>query len=149
IHSDVAPRMPAFPELVAAQLAKSFDSKITLKNFAVGGTSVRDGVAAVEKYVAEKPDLLIVAFGMNDVGRRDPAWFAAATRKLIDGVRKPRPDVEILLVSPMLGNAEWVHTPPAMFPKYRDVLAGFVGPGVALADVTAVWELQMKNKHHF
>jgi hypothetical protein len=34
-----------------------------------------------------------------------------------------------------------------MFFKYRDQLASFVGPGVALADLTRVWEEQLKSKH--
>ena len=50
-------------------------------------------------------------------------------------------------MSPMLGNAEWVHTPRDMFAKYRDELKALAGPGVALADVTAVWELLLKHKH--
>jgi hypothetical protein len=34
-----------------------------------------------------------------------------------------------------------------MFPQYRDALAEFVGPGVALADVTQVWDVLLKSKH--
>lgn len=146
-HADIAPHMPAFPELVAAQLQETSGSPVTLKNLAVGGTSISHGVQSFEKYVAEQPDLLIVAFGMNDVGRRDPVWFKAETQKLIDGVKEALPDVEILLVAPMIGNAEWVHTPREMFPKYRDSLAELTGPHVALADLTSVWALLLEHKH--
>ena len=34
-----------------------------------------------------------------------------------------------------------------MFSKYRDELKKLAGEGVALADVTAVWEMMLKNKH--
>jgi len=146
--SDAPPRMPAFPELVAAALEQRYGGPVTLKNLAVGGTSVRDGVAAVPKYAAERPDLLVVAFGMNDVGRRDPDWFRDETRKLVAGIREALPEVEVLLVSPMLGNPEWVHTPREMFAAYRDALAGLTGAGAAMADVTAAWEILSRHKNH-
>ena len=47
----------------------------------------------------------------------------------------------------MVGHGEWIHTPREMFPKYREALASLTGPGIALADVTAVWETFLKNKH--
>lgn len=142
------PRMPPFPQLFVDQLEATYGSDVALTNLAVGGTSVAQGVEALPKYVAEKPDLLIVAFGMNDVGRRDPAWFGATTKKLLDGIRETLPETEVLLVAPMIGNEEWVHTPREMFPLYRDELAKLAGPGVALADVTSVWATLLQHKRH-
>jgi glutamine amidotransferase-like uncharacterized protein len=84
---------------------------------------------------------------MNDVGRRDPAWFKSQVEILIDRVHKADPEIEIILVAPMLGNAEWIHTPREMFSKYRDALDSLTGPGVALADLTSVWETLLKSKH--
>ena len=84
---------------------------------------------------------------MNDVGRRDPKWFGQQTRAILDKIRAADPTTEVILVSPMLGNAEWVHTPRQMFAKYRDELKALAGPGVALADVTALWELLLRNKN--
>jgi hypothetical protein len=46
----------------------------------------------------------------------------------------------------MLGNAEWIHTPRDLFPKYRDALAALTGPGVALADLTEVWRAMLQSK---
>jgi acyl-CoA thioesterase-1 len=142
-----APNQPGYPDLVAAQLQESFKTKVTLKNRAVGGWSVANGVADLDKLLAEKPDLIVVAYGMNDVGRRDPKWFAQETRKILDGIRKANPEADVILVSPMLGHNEWVHTPREMFAKYRDELKGLTGPGIALADVTQVWTLLLKQKH--
>jgi lysophospholipase L1-like esterase len=141
------PYQPGYPDLVAAQLEASFGGRVTVKNRAVAGWSVENGVADVDKLVADKPDLVLVAYGMNDVGRRDPKWFGQQTKALLDRVRTALPDAEVVLVSPMLGNAEWVHTPRDMFVKYRDALTALAGPGVALADVTVVWELLLKHKH--
>ncbi len=142
-----APHMPAFPELVAAQLQKSYNAPITLKNRAVGGWSIVNGNSDLDKLLEEKPNLILVAYGMNDVGRRNPGWFKEQTKSFIDRVHAAAPETEMILVAPMLGNAEWVHTPREMFAAYRDVLKELTGPGIALADVTAVWTELLKNKH--
>jgi acyl-CoA thioesterase-1 len=141
------PYQPGYPDLVAAQLEASFGGRVTVKNRAVAGWSVANGLADADKLIAEKPDLVLVAYGMNDVGRRDPKWFGQQTKALVDKLRAGLPEAEVVLVSPMLGNAEWVHTPPDMFPKYRDELTALAGPGVAVADVTAAWEVLLAHKH--
>ena len=144
----IAPFQPGYPDLVAEQLRASFQSSVSLKNRSVGGWSVANGVQDLDKLLAEKPNLIVVAYGMNDVGRRDPKWYGDQTRTIIERIRAANPEAEVILVSSMLGNSEWVHTPPEMFAKYRDELKALTGKGVALADATAVWERMMTNKHH-
>lgn len=145
-YTDAPPHMPPYPNLVAAQLSASFGGPVTLRNRAIAGWSIANGIADLEKLLAEKPHLIIVAYGMNDVGRRDPEWFRGQIETFIKRVHESDPSIEMILVSPMLGNPEWIHTPREMFPKYRDVLASFVGPGIAFADVTGVWEELVKTK---
>ena len=145
--SNAAPHQPGYPDLVVSQWQATFDSKITLKNRAVAGWSVAHGVKDIDKLLAEKPQLVVVAYGMNDVGRRDPKWFGEQTRAVLDGIRAADKDIEVILVAPMLGNGEWTATPRDMFPKYRDELRKLAGEGIALADVTAVWESMLRNKH--
>lgn len=145
--SRAAPHQPGYPDLVAAQLQTSFRSEVTLRNRAVSGWSVTHGLQDLEKLLACKPHLIVVAYGMNDVGRRDPEWFGKQTRALLDRIRRADPDAEVILVAPMLGHSEWIHTPRDMFPKYRDALQALTGPGVALADVTSIWEVLLRSKH--
>ncbi len=142
-----APYQPGYPDLVAAQLQATFKSEIALHNRAVSGWSIANGLSDLDKLLAYKPQLIIVAYGMNDVGRRDPKWFSDRTREFVQRVKAADPEIELILVSPMLGNSEWVHTPREMFAKYRDELQALTGPGVALADVTQVWDLLLKHKH--
>ncbi len=141
-----APFQPGYADLVAAQLQVLYDSEITLINRAVAGWSVQHGVNDLDNLLREKPHLIVVAYGMNDVGRRDPAWFGARTREIIERIQAADAETEILLVAPMLGNEDWVHTPREMFPRYRDELRALVAPGVALADVTAIWERLLQHK---
>ena len=143
----VAPRLPPFPDLLAARLQQVYRSPITLKNRAVGGWSIANGVGDIDALLAEKPQLIVIAYGMNDVGRRNPAWFREQTHQLIQRVRTVDPTIEMILVSPMLGHKEWIHTPREMFFQYRDELKSLTEPGIALADVTAIWQELLQTKH--
>lgn len=145
--SKAPPFQPGYPDLITAWLRIHSDSEITLKNRAVGGWSVANGVADLPNLLAESPHVIIVAYGMNDVGRRDPKWFGEQTRTIIERIRAALPETEVILVSPMLGHAEWVHTPREMFPLYRDELLSLTGDGIAFADVTAVWQHLLAHKH--
>ena len=143
----MAPQQPAFPELVTQQLRLSYKSEITLKNRAVGGWSIANGNADLDALLAEKPQLIVMAYGMNDVGRRDPAWFKGQAEQFIQKVRTADSNIELILVTPMLGHVEWVHTPREMFFSYRDELQSLCGPGIVLADLTSVWHELLQNKH--
>lgn len=143
------PFQPGWPDLVVAQLRVSTKSDVTHTNRSVAGWSVANGVADLDALLESRPDLVVVAYGMNDVGRRDPAWYREQTASLVARVREKLPESEIVLVATMLGNDEWIHTPREMFARYRDELVGLVGEGVALVDMTAVWEEQLRSKEMF
>ncbi|MEO8271097.1 MAG: SGNH/GDSL hydrolase family protein, partial [Aureliella sp.] len=145
--NSVEPLQPAFPQLVEQQLKFSYDAPVELKNRAVGGWSIQNGLDDLDALLAEKPHLIIVAYGMNDVGRRDPKWFHDRMQDFIQRVHMADSNIEILMVTPMLGNVQWVHTPRDMFAAYRDQISEFVGPGVALADVGAVWQELLLRKN--
>jgi len=140
------PWMPAFPELVAAQLEKTYHSDVTLHNRAVGGWTAPQGAGDLDALLAAKPDLVIIAYGMNDVSYRDPKAFGKTVAGMLDRIRSANTETEVILVAPMTGHTQWVHTPPEMFPLYRDALASLTGPGVALADVTSLWQELLRHK---
>lgn len=149
-----APNQPGYPELLVSQLQMESGSNITLVNRSVPGWSIANGVQDLDKLLESKPDLLIVAYGMNDVGRRDPTWFTEQAIKIRNRARDLLPDLEIIWVTPMLGNREWIHTPREMFFQYQLALRKIIqqaqamdGKVDAIADVTQVWELMSKQKH--
>lgn len=144
-----SPYMPAYPLLVAMQLEETWGSKIKVENRAIPGWSIVHGIQDLENLLKAEPDLMIVAYGMNDVGRRDPDWFREQYQTFLDKLRKLSPETEVILVTTMIGNKEWVHTPRDMFDKYREVLLGFEGPGIAVADVTSVWGVMLEHKHDY
>lgn len=141
------PNQFGYPELVAAQLQEDFGGDIYLTNRSVAGWSVANGLKDLLELLKSKPDLILIAYGMNDVGRKDPKWFLGQLSEMLTTIRKGSPDTEVILISTMLGNSEWVHTPSEMFPAYQEAMKTLVSDGVAMADVTAVWTLLQREKN--
>lgn len=145
--TQAVPNQFGYAELVAAQLEHDFVSPIVLTNRSVPGWSVANGVSDLDNLLKAEPNLIVVAYGMNDVGRRDPKWFSGQLEELIKRIKAYNSECEIILVSPMLGNSDWVHTPRDMFDLYRDEMKKFAGEGIAFADVTSIWSLLNEKKH--
>lgn len=143
---DSPPFQPPYPELVRRQLAERFQSEVILKNLSVGGKDTAWGVSQVEKVIAEKPDLVVLAFGMNDSAGRTPKSFQENTQAMIAGIREQQPDCEFILVASMLGNRDWVRLKSEYFPQYRDALQELVAPHIALADLTSIWSTFLELK---
>jgi acyl-CoA thioesterase-1 len=142
----VAPHQPPYQDLLVLNLEHAYDAKVTLENFAVGGTSTDWGVANIGKVIDAKPDLVILAFGMNDSSGRSAKDYQAKTETMIAAVKKALPEAEIILVATMLGNKDWVALKQELFPQYRDALASLCEPGIALADMTSVWTELLRHK---
>lgn len=133
------PFQPPYPELLRRHLEARFRGQVTLQNPSVSGTDTSWVLTMIDKVVEPKPNLVIVAFGMNDAAGRSAREYQANTAAVMDKIRERLPDVEFILVASMLGNRDWTRLDQKLFPQYRDALASLCGPGVALADLTSVW----------
>lgn len=142
------PFLPSYGELVALGLEKKFGSKINLRNFAVGGWQSQNGVADAGAVAAEKPDLVIIAYGMNDAFGVSTATYIANINAIMNKIRETSPDAEFILVASMLPNAEWHALNMESFSTYRDALAAACGTGVVMADMTSVWEELLTRKSY-
>ncbi len=145
-----APFQPAYYDLLALNLEKVYGGRVDVKNFAVGGTASPWGVENIQKVIDAKPDLVILAFGMNDnPGARSAESYQANIKAMIDAVCKADPQTEFILVATMLGNPDWTLIHPELFPQYRDALAKLCGPGIVLADMTSIWTELLKHKKYW
>jgi acyl-CoA thioesterase I len=136
---DAAPYQPAYPELVQLGLAKHYGGEVKMKNLSVGGKDTAWGLTQVDAVVEENPQLVILAFGMNDSAGRSAADYRSLTKQTIEAIRKQIPNCEFILVASMLGNRDWIRLKHEVFPEYRDALESLCGPGIALADMTTIW----------
>jgi acyl-CoA thioesterase I len=141
------PFQPAYPELVSRVLHERYKSEVKVANLSVGGMDSAWGLTMVDKVVDAKPDLVLLAFGMNDSGGRPAKDFQDKIAATMNGIREKRPTAEFILVATMVGNPNWVALKQELFSEYRDALAKLCGPGVALADVTSIWSEFLRLKH--
>lgn len=156
-HYKIAPNTPLFYQMVVQRLRQYYGyDTIEGVNTAVGGWSSENGKSALtEKVINHNPDLVVLAFGMNDGthGVREET-FGINIDFMLQRIRNANPDCEILLVSTMLPNPDATTEQYGDFYKnqkdYLNVLneiaAGY--PGVALADVTTVHEYLLTRKDY-
>lgn len=136
------PFQPPYPELVGNTLQERFGSRVSVLNLGQAGSVSSAGFSLLKKVTAAKPDLVVIAYGMNhgDGG----AEYGQKILKLLDAVKSGNPGTDVILVASMCGHPRMF--PPKRFEEYRDALRKLEGPGVAVADVTSVWAELMKTK---
>jgi acyl-CoA thioesterase I len=140
------PFQPAYPELVRQHLAVHYGSRVELENLSISGKTTRSGATMCDQGIPGKPDLVIIAFGMNDSAGVSVADYRKNTAAMIAKIRKSLPQTEFILVATMLGNRDWPRLKQERFPEFRDALAELCEPGVALADLTTTWSEFLKRK---
>lgn len=100
------PYMPPYSGLVCKYLSGAFSANIQTVNAAKGGTNARWGLDNLnERVIAHAPDLLFLAFGMNDAAT-PIEQYGATIREIIEKTHSALPQTEIMLVSPILPNTE-------------------------------------------
>lgn len=147
--ADAPPRQPGYPDLVADGLEQRFGAKVPRKNLSVGGMDSAWGSTQIPAVLAETPDVVLLAFGMNDAsGRRTPEEFSRITLEITDRIQTARPGCAVILISSMTANPEWSYSAPELYPAYAAALKKLTGPGRALADVTETWTAAVTQKNY-
>lgn len=146
------PYMPAWVSLVTAALEDKFDHpNITKVNRGAGGSTASWGNIHADKLVnPHKPDLVVVAFGMNNI-HADPQDYYNDILGILTTIRNSNPECEFLLVSPMVGNPEMEIFTCHKMPEHQEELYKLhrTLPGVALAPVhTMFLELLRQGKNY-
>ncbi|MEP7106529.1 MAG: SGNH/GDSL hydrolase family protein [Ferruginibacter sp.] len=142
------PYLPGWGNLVADGLRRYYKGEIEFTNTSVGGKDSRWGLVNVEELVnAHDPDLVIIAFGMNDgtIGM-DPDLYKANTQTMINKIREHNPKVEFILVATMMPNPESDFVGTQVF--FKKELAGLTGRGIVIVDMTSVHSELLKYKSY-
>lgn len=143
----VPPYQQAYGPLVCHALNKKFAATSKLINLSVGGKTSTWGLEQIDTLVKHQPDLVILAFGMNDAsGHCEPLTFQANIQATISKIRASLPDAEFILVASMTANAQWIHAEPALYPQYRDVQTELQTQGIVLADIYSLWAEMVHRK---
>ena len=100
------PHAPCWAEMVTERLKREYNAEINYVNTAVGGKNTDWGTQNYHERVNQyHPDLMVLAFGMND-GKITKEMHVALIKKIIDGVRKDNPECDIVLISTTIPNPE-------------------------------------------
>lgn len=121
----IAPHAESYANMVKSYVKARFpNANMTFNNTAVGGTDSNWGIgksagnAAIDNIEAaegdhfqkrvldENPDLLFIAYGMNDQDYLPDSRFEDNIDEMIRKVRAQNPDVEIMLISGMIANPD-------------------------------------------
>lgn len=140
-----------FQNMFAQTLMRRFPkAQITVEMGATGGDTTVNGLARLEeKVLTRKPDLVLVAFGMND--HNVPAFgvpldkFEANLTQIVDSIRQ-RTGAEVMLLSTFPPNPDWAFGSHQM-EKYAAATKRVAeNQKCAYADVNSVWAIALARK---
>ena len=145
-----APYADSWASMTGAVLrAKYGYNDINVINSALAGTDTvwgSDDANLTPRVISNNPDLVVIAFGMNDCNR-STASYRANIKAMIEKVRAVNPDTEFLLVSSMLPHP----TISGNHGIYQNELLALQQElsGVAVARATDAFRSLVKNKDYY
>ncbi len=144
----VKPFAETYPEMITSYIKQRFDCDINYINTAVGGVSTEWGINNVnERAIAYKPDLVFIAFGMNNANLTERE-YADKIHQIVSPLQKDNPDIEIMLIAPMLPNklVKAVYGNQYLYEKGLKALSDKYG--LAYAPITSVHEEILRTKRY-
>ena len=89
------------------------NAKVTIINGATGGDTSAEGVMRLEeKCLKENPDLVSIAFGMNDnntISGIDQAKYEELLQNMVDRIKAQNPNCEIIILSSFHPRENWFY----------------------------------------
>lgn len=97
----------SYSELIRSFFEENFNTDVQYVNKSVGGQTSAYAATAARQALTDNPDLIILAFGMNDTttGTSD-TQYKNNIKSAMDILLEQNPDCEFILVAPMLANPE-------------------------------------------
>jgi len=144
-----APYLMPWPTVVSCRLQQRYGVSVALNNASVAGTTSAWGRSVANDAVAvTQPDVVAIAFGMNDAAYEvSPGSFGANIQAMIDVLRAARADTEIVLIAPMLANPGWscAGDQRLYLPVLREIAAR---NAAVLVDMTTTHEALLARKRY-
>lgn len=144
---NVRPFQPSYVELVCHALGRACGSPVSMHNFAVAGWTTDDALWQLPEITRGGSTLVIVAFGMNDATYAEAQGFAERIAAMTQQLSAGSTNAEFVIVTPMLPSPACTWVDAGRLEHYRQAVLGLERPGLAVADVTAVWRSVLRRKH--
>ena len=107
------PFCPQYNYLVEDYIKKAYGVETERKNVGVSGSNTNGGIAKLDEICAEDPDLVIIAFGMNDGGGIPVDTYVNNINTMVSRINADCPDACIIVVGTCLPNDEVAWNPGA------------------------------------
>ena len=130
----------AWCDMLGIALAKVYPkARVEMINAGISGHTTTQGLARMEKdVIAEKPQLVVVMFGMNDVVRTEPEAFRANLRTIVDRCRASGAAVVLCTPNSVYPNPT---RPTERLAQFAQIVRDVAGDmSVRLADCYAAYE---------
>jgi lysophospholipase L1-like esterase len=141
-YMEMPPYMPPWADLFVRRLKQLYGyDDIRLHNTAVSGATSDWGLHTVDSLVAARhPDLVLIAFGMNDLWYISPKDFQKNVQAIIERVRVYQREAEFLLLAPMQFDPAYSRDRPYAnrSARYARALQALTRQGVQLLDMNAL-----------
>lgn len=108
---NIAPFCPRYNILVEQYIKAAYNVNVTQKNVSVSGSNTNGGVSKLNDICAENPDLVIIAFGMNDGCSMHPDTYINNINKMVSTINEKCPDACIVVVGTCLPNPQFAWNP--------------------------------------
>ena len=141
-----------YPSRYVEHLRSRFPAaRITLENGSTGGDNTVNGLARLdEKVLTRAPDLVLIAFGMNDHNRPEVGGVAVADfkdnlKQIVARIRE-KTSAEVILLSTFPPHPDWRFSSHRMEQYARATEEAAEECGSAYANVFAVWQKALARK---
>jgi lysophospholipase L1-like esterase len=108
---NIAPFCPRYNILVEQYIKAAYNVNVTQKNVSVSGSNTNGGVSKLNDICAENPDLVIIAFGMNDGCSMHPDTYISNINKMVATINEKCPNACIVVVGTCLPNPQFAWNP--------------------------------------
>ena len=142
---NIPPYAEPWAVMVHKYLEEKFNTSIKYVNTAVPGMNTLWALNNYEENVNKyNPDLLVLAFGMND--GEEPEKHIEKIKKILNGVQEHNPNIEVLLVASTIANPETTWCAETKL-HYIDEYNKLNMNNVAVVDMTSMHLALLKKKN--
>ena len=101
---NIPPYCPQYNVLVQNYIESAYGVKVTQKNVGVSGSNTNGGLTKLDEICGEDPDLVIIAFGMNDGCGIDPETYTKNINTMVATIEEKCADACIVVIGTCLPN---------------------------------------------
>ncbi|MFA6959706.1 MAG: SGNH/GDSL hydrolase family protein [Opitutaceae bacterium] len=143
----VYPNTPAYDRQFINRLETVSGCPVDFHNLSKGGMQSSWGLAQVPEVTRLTPNLLIVAFGMNDCSAGvSPDAYAKNIAGIVEQLRARFPAMEAVVVDGMSANPDWNGGNAKTRVAYSARLRAIAEPHTVICDVRGIWDYVVSRK---